>query len=390
MSSSKPRVLHIITRLDPGGSATNTLKSVERLREHGFDTALAYGVTDDPGGSLKARLLKIGVPVFFLRHLVRDISPRHDLLAIKDIKKLLRQEHFDLVHSHTSKAGVFGRMAARACRLPAVHTPHGHIFYGYFGPALTNIFVMVERRMARHTARIISLTDTETRESLENGIGRREQYITIHSGVPLSDFRRIPVETGAGFRARVGIPADAFLFVSAGRLVQVKGFDLLLRGFAGSDFGQRQVFLAIAGDGEQRKMLETMAGDLGISARLRFAGELPDIRALLSAGNTFILASRNEGMGRVFVEAMAAELPVIGTAVGGIPTLIKDGVTGLLVPPEMPDAMARAMERIVSDNDLRVRLGRQSSEAVYPEYDEGTMIEKLAMVYREVLEDAGK
>jgi len=390
MSSSKPRVLHIITRLDPGGSATNTLTSIDRLREHGFDTALAYGVTDDPGGSLKARLLKIGVPVFFLQHLVRDISPLNDLLAIKDIKKLLRQEHFDLVHSHTSKAGVFGRMAARACGLPAVHTPHGHIFYGYFGPALTKLFVMVERRMARNTARIISLTDTETRESLENGIGRPEQYITIHSGVPLSDFRQIPVETGAGFRARTGIPADAFLFVSAGRLVAVKGFDVLLRGFAGSDFGQRQVFLTIAGDGEQRKMLETMAGDLGISVRLRFAGELPNIRALLSAGNAFILASRNEGMGRVFVEAMAAELPVIGTAVGGIPTLIKDGVTGLLVPPEMPDAMARAMERIVFDKDLCVRLGRQSSEAVYPEYDEGTMIEKLAMVYREVLEDAGK
>lgn len=390
MSSLRPRVLHIITRLDPGGSATNTITSVDRLRQHGFDTALAYGVTHDPNGSSKARLLRMGVPVFLLPHLVRDISPLKDMLAIRSIKRLLRQERFDLIHSHTSKAGVLGRMAARACGLPVAHTPHGHVFYGYFGPLLTMVFVMVERRMARHTARIISLTDRETQESLEKGIGRPEQYVTIHSGVPLSIFRRIPAEVGVHFREQAGIPSDAFLFVSAGRLVPVKGFDILLRGFAGADFGRRPVYLAIAGEGSERRALESMAGELGISSKVRFVGELLDVRALFSAGNAFVLAGRNEGMGRVFIEAMAAELPVIGTNVGGIPTFIENNVTGLIVPPEVPKAVARSMERISSDQELRFRLGRQSSEAVYPEYDEATMIEKLAKVYREVLGESRK
>lgn len=386
MISAKPKVLHLITRLDPGGSATNTLVSVDRLREHGYETALAYGVTCDHNGSLKGELSRVNVPTFTLPHLVRDISPLKDLLAVRSIKRLLKQEHFDLVHTHTSKAGVLGRMAARDRGLPVVHTPHGHVLYGYFGRAITALFVLVERRMARHTARIISLTDRETKECLDKGIGRPEQYVTIHSGVPLSTFRRIPKETGVRFRAQNGIPSDAFLFVSAGRLVPVKGFDVLLKGFARADFGQRPVFLAVAGDGAERRDLEAMASELGISGRLRFVGELVDIRALLSAGNAFALASRNEGMGRVFVEAMTAELPAIGTTVGGIPTVIENNVTGLLVPPEMPNAMARAMEKIATDQELRLRLGRQSSEAVYPEYDEDTMIKKMARVYGEVLE----
>lgn len=387
MISAKPKVLHIITRLDPGGSATNTLVSVDRLRQQGCDTALAYGVTDDPDGSLKERLLRMGAPTIRLPRLVRDVSPLKDWLAIRSIRRLLMQEHFDLVHTHTSKAGVLGRMAAWSCGVPAVHTPHGHVLYGYFGRAITALFVLVERRMARHTARIISLTDRETRECLDRGIGRPEQYVTIHSGVPLSAFRKIPKETGVRFRAQIGIPRDAFLFVSAGRLVPVKGFDVLLKGFAGANLGPRAGFLAVAGDGAERSNLEAMGRALGISDRLRLLGDLADIRALLSAGDAFALASRNEGMGRVLVEAMAAELPVIGTAVGGIPTLIEDGVTGLLVPACAPAAMARAMEKLAADPDLRLRFGRQSSEAVYPEYDEDIMIEKLSTLYRDVLEE---
>ena len=222
-----PKVLHIITRLDFGGSAMNTITTIDRLRNYNFQTALAFGPTKDPDNSVRELLTSRKIPFFYLPDLIRNPSPWRDLSALNGISKLLKKKRFDLVHTHTSKAGTLGRLAAHWRGIPAVHTPHGHVFYGYFGPAVTAFYVFVERRMARLTARIISLTDNETRESLERGIGRPEQYATIPSGVPLSVFRDIPGNTGMIFRNSLQIPSDAFVFLSVGRLVPIKGFDIL-------------------------------------------------------------------------------------------------------------------------------------------------------------------
>lgn len=382
---TSPRVLHIITRLDSGGSATNTIASVDLLRNHGFQTALAYGVTNDPGGSITASLDEKEIRHFNLSYLVRPPALVKDLLALSQIRRLLKKERFDLVHTHSSKAGVLGRLAAKASGVPAVHTPHGHIFYGYFGTVPTKLFVLVERWMARYASRIISLTDIETAESLEKGIGKLEQYVTIHSGVPLSKFRGSSPELRAQFRKSMNIPQDSFLFVSVGRLVPVKGFDILLKGFATADFSNRPVFLAIIGDGDQRQPLQSAVGELGISERVKFTGKLEDAQIPLASADAFVLASRNEGMGRAFIEAMASGLPVIGTAVGGIPSILKDGKNGFLVPAENPGALARAMKKLAAHPELCKTMGNYAADFVYPEYDEKTMIERLAGVYREVL-----
>lgn len=327
----------------------------------------------------------MGVPGFFVPDLVRNPSPLSDFRALQNIKKIIREGKFDLVHTHTSKAGVIGRMAAHTCGVPAVHTPHGHVFYGYFGALLTRVFVYAERMMARNTGKIISLTDIETRESLENRIGSPGQYITIHSGVPLSPFREIPAAAGVKFRREFDIPADTFLFISIGRLVPIKGFDILIKAMAEAKFNC-PTWLAITGDGEERNNLEKAAALCGIAERIRFTGALADIRPALSAANMFVLASRNEGMGRVFIEAMAASLPVIGTAVGGVPSLITEGKTGMLVPGENPAALARAMEKATVATEAMKELGTNAAAMVYPEYDETTMIDRLAALYREVLE----
>ncbi|MBN1674499.1 MAG: glycosyltransferase [Kiritimatiellae bacterium] len=382
---SKARILHVITRLDPGGSTTNTIVSVDRLREFGFDTALAYGVTADPGRTVRSRLEQLGLPVFYSPSLVRNPNPVKDVAALLALRRLIRGGAFDLVHTHSSKAGVLGRLAARQCGVPAVHTPHGHVFYGYFGRALSALFVRVERAMARSTARIVSLTDIETDESLARGVGRPEQYRTIHSGVPLDAFRAIPEERGAAFRARWNVPAGTFLFVSVGRLVPIKGHDVLLRAFARSDFRPRHAVLAVLGDGPLRRPLETLCSELACPDRVRFCGGGEDVRAALRAADAFALASRNEGMGRVFVEAMAAGVPPIGTAVGGVPAVLRHEQTGLLVPPDDPASLARALERIVAEEPLRLELGAAAARDVYPEYDEATMVRRLAGLYREVL-----
>ena len=382
---STPRVLHIITRLDAGGAAANTLASVDLLRQHGFDTALAYGVTSDPDDRVAPHLERMGVRSFFMPHLVREVSPWQDLRTLRQTIRLIRQERCDLVHTHCSKAGVTGRLAARRCGVPAIHTPHGHIFYGYFGRWPTAAFVAIERRLARRTARIVSLTNRETGESLERGIGWRDQYVTVPSGVPLARFRGIPAEAGRQFRGELEIPDDAFLFVSVGRLVPVKGFDILLRAFASATLGDRPAHLAIVGGGEEHARLEALARELKLHGRVRFAGHRPDVTPALSAASAFVMASRNEGMGRAFIEAMASGLPVIGTRVGGVPEFLKDRETGLLVEKEDPVSLAQALRTLAGDAALRTALGARAAAAVFPEYDERTMIERLAALYRDVL-----
>ncbi len=386
-ADSAPYAAHVITRLDKGGSATNTLVSADRLRACGFRTKLIYGSTNDPDGSIARALASADLDAVCMPCLTRAIAPIRDGLALLRLFRLFRKERFDLIHTHTSKAGLLGRIAARLAGIPCVHTPHGHVFYGYFGPALTRLFVWLERRAARFTRRIVSLTDKETAESLERGIGKSEQYVTIPSGVPLDRFRNLPAAEGEAFRARHGIPADATLIVSVGRLTAVKGFDLLLRAVArisGAGPG-RELWLAIAGDGEERSALEALARDVGVADRTVFAGHRDDIRDLLSAGDLFALASRNEGMGRAFIEAMAAGLPVAGTRTGGVPIVVRHGETGLLAEKENVAGLADALQRLATDEPLRRAMGRRAAQWVWPTYDESTMIKKLAELYRAVL-----
>lgn len=381
-----PRILHVITRLDTGGSAMNTIVSADRLREHGFETVLVYGRTHDPDSAVQRELERRRLDARLMAVLVRNPAPVRDCMAIAALGRLLAQEKFDLMHTHTSKAGILGRIAANQRGVPVVHTPHGHIFYGYFNFLTTAVFVGLERIMARRTARIVSLTDEETRESLARRIGKPSQYVTIPSGVPLAKFRDAIAVDGERFRAKLGLPVNAFVFVSVGRLARVKGYDLLLDAFARVRFkADRPTWLLIVGDGAERGALEAQAHRLGISDRVCFTGELTDVRGALKAGQAFVLASRNEGMGRAFVEAMAAGLPAIGPAVGGVGAIIKNRHNGLLVPAANADAMAQAMQTLAEDEPARAAMAARAADSMYPAYDEETLITRQAALYNELL-----
>lgn len=383
--SCRPRVLHLITRLDPGGSATNTLATAAGLRKRGFEPALWYGRTVDPEHRIVRRLEAAGIAWKMLPHLVRAPHPWHDCAAWLHLRAALVPGLFDLVHTHSSKAGVLGRLAAARCAVPCVHTPHGHVFYGYFNPLLSRVFIQVERRMARRTARIISLTDLETEQSLAAGIGRAEQYVTIPSGVPLRHFRDLPVEGGAAVRAEHRIPDEAFVFVAVGRLTPVKGFDVLLDAFA--KLRHDRAHLLIVGEGECRAELEAQTAQSACGKRVHFSGERRDVRPALAAANAFVLASRNEGMGRAFIEAMAAGLPAIGTTVGGVPSVIVPGHSGLLAAPDDAGALAQAMDQLAGDRAACRRMGVQAARDIDPRYDQETMIDQIAALYRDVLHD---
>jgi glycosyltransferase involved in cell wall biosynthesis len=397
------RVLHVITRMVRGGAQENTLATVVDINGGGWESSLATGPAMGPEGSMEPECLLAGVRMLRASALIREVSPRSDLAALRQLTCLIRKERPHVLHTHTSKAGVLGRIAARRAGVPVVvHTPHGHVFHSYEGRLKTQLFVWLERACARAADRLIALTDTERREHLDLGIGRSDQWTTIHSGV---DFAPFDAARGSreAVRAELGLPADSIVLGSVGRLVPVKGHDYLLQAIARLGARHPALHLLLVGDGPLRGELIARARSLGLrvscscscSCRnaegptLHVLGLRRDIPRLLAAMDLFVLPSLNEGMGRALVEAMAMELPCVASEVSGVPDVVADGVTGVLVPPRDPAALARAISLLIEHPERAREMGRRGRHRVVPAFSVERMIEQLEAVYRELLEAKG-
>lgn len=355
------RVVHVITRLTLGGSSENTVRQVVALSRAGYDCVLAAGVRESEEPTL-ADARRRGCRIVPVPALGREVSPARDLPALVQLVRLMSRERAGIVHTHTSKAGFLGRLAARIARVPAViHQPHGHIFYGYYGPRGSSFYIGLERLAARWCDRIVTLTERGTDEHLAQRIGRPEQFVAVPSGVPTDEIRTRAPARGAA-RARLGLDDDAYVVVGVGRLVHVKGFDLLVGALPGVLAAVPTARVVLVGDGPERGALEAQARALGVGSRLTLTGATDDVASLLAAADVCAAPSRNEGMGRVLVEAMVLGIPVVGTAVGGIPAVIGDDEAGLVVPAADTPALAGALALLGRDVALRRKLGEAARE----------------------------
>ena len=348
-------VMHVITRLTVGGSSENTVSMIEQLEKYGYTATLVLGPQSE--GPVVEDARQRGCRIVALDGLVREVSPARDVAAVLQLYRLFRRARPAIVHTHTSKAGFVGRMAAWLAGVPAViHQPHGHIFYGYWSRARTAMFVGLERIAAPWTDTILALTPREIEENLERGIGRAGQYAVVPSGVPTQALRDAAPSRAAA-RLKLGLPEDAYVVAGVGRFVPIKGFDLLVAALAELLARVPDTHLLLIGDGVERGALEAQAAALGVAGRLHITGSVSDVTPLLPAADVLAAPSRNEGMGRVLVEAMALGLPVVGTRVGGIADVIVDGECGLVVAPEDPLALAGALIELGHDTALRAKLG---------------------------------
>jgi glycosyltransferase involved in cell wall biosynthesis len=218
------------------------------------------------------------------------------------------------------------------------------------------VYLALERLAARWNDRLVTLTDRGAAEHLERGIGRAGQYFTIPSGVPTDRIRAEAPSRGEARRA-LGLDAGAFVVTGVGRLVPVKGFDLLVDALPALVAAVPETHVVLIGDGPERAALERRAADLGVGERLHLLGARTDVARCLSATDVLAAPSRNEGMGRVLVEAMALGIPVVAAAVGGIPDVIVDGECGRLVPPDDAAALAAALADLGRDRALASALG---------------------------------
>jgi len=390
----KTRVIHIITRLDKGGSAETTLHIVSSLNMEKYDVFLAHGLSRESNMSIMEKevvesdLLLAeakGVRVFALPSLVRRLSFKNDLLAFINIYRLIKRIRPHIVHTHTSKAGLLGRLASFLARVPIIiHTPHGHVFHSYYGPVMTKVFVFAEKILSFITDKITALTNRERDEHLEEGIASIEKYVVIHSGVMLDRLMNMNIDAGA-VRGEFGIAQDSNVIGVVGRLVPIKGHKYLVSAAKRIIKEFRNTVFVFVGDGYLSSRLERQAESVGVRKNIIFTGWRKDAVEILDLFDILVLPSLNEGMGKVLVEGMALGKPIIASNVGGIIDLVRNGENGILVPPGDSDALGEAILQLLKDKNLSEKLGKNGKAMVYPEFDASVMVKQIDDLYESLL-----
>ena len=386
------KIFHIITRLDMGGSAQNTLLSCRGLSDK-YEITLVHGLslesnmTETEEHVLQnaiAAARKSGVRFVSLASLVRRISPFKDLWALLSLVLMLFKEKPYVVHTHSSKAGILGRLAARVARVPIViHTPHGHVFYGHFNRFSSKIFLWIEKIFAHLTDRIIALTRGEKEDYLRLALGRPRNLRTIHSGVDISRYIHHKIDVIEKKQA-LGLPSNGFIIGFVGWLLPIKGPMHLLQAMPAVWREHPEVTLVYVGKGDLDVDLRAVAVDLKAEDHVKFLGWRDDIEDLMHIFDVLVLPSLNEGMGRVVVEAMAAGKAVVASNVGGIPDLIKHNQTGLLVPPADENALAGAIAHLVKNPERTEKMGAMGRYHSYS-FSLAAMIDKLDAIYDELI-----
>jgi glycosyltransferase involved in cell wall biosynthesis len=320
-----------------------------------------------------------------LPHLVRELSPFADLATFFSLIRIIRRERPQIVHTHTSKAGILGRWAAFFCRIPViVHTPHGHVFWGYFNPWETRLFILLERWTSRITTALVALTPQERDDHLRFRIAQEEKFTVIHSGVDLRRFCNTVTDISQT-KKELNLPDGSFVVGTLGRLTPIKGHIHLLQAAVDVIADRPDAYFVFVGEGELHDDLQKFAADAGITENMRFLGWRSDVAAVLSVFDIFVFPSLNEGMGKAIVEAMGMGKPIIASDVGGIPDLVVQGENGILVPPADSKALAEAIMALYANPEKRKEMGERGREKALA-YSSETMLNKINRLYESFAE----
>lgn len=376
------KVAHIITRLDFGGAQGNTLYTVSRLDRERFDAVIIAG----PGGMLGGKA-EPGRLVTAAR-LGRDINPLSDLAAFFELRALLKKLKPAVVHTHSSKGGILGRLAAAAAGVPViVHTFHGFGFHPAQSPAKRNFYILLEKFCARFSDALVFVSEANMRTAREAGIGSPDRYRLIRSGVKLGSY---PAQIDrADKRASLGLRPEDLVVLSIGNAKPQKNPRHFLEAaarLAPRHPGARFVF---AGGGEQLEALRAEALARGLGGVCLFIGWREDSGELLAAADVFALTSLWEGLPRSLVEAFKTGLPAVCYSTDGVSDILRDGVNGFRLPLGDLDAFCAALDRLLGDAGLRAGMARAAAATDLAGFDIDLMVKQQEELYLELLAKKG-
>ena len=338
------RILHIIGRLNIGGPTINAVLLTHNLREKGYAVELVCGELIAEESDMQYFADEHDVQPLMIPHIARTLNPIADLNTLRQLHRIIREYKPDVVHTHTTKAGFLGRIAARMARVPViVHTFHSHMYDKQMNWLLRQLFIRLERWAAQYSDAIITLTES-LRQELAGiyKIARRGRITVLPLGMELERFAQMPRHCNV-FREQWQIPFDAPLIGTVGRLAVVKNHDLFLHMAQLVKQTLPDARFVIVGDGAERERLERLTKQLNLSDTVIFTGWQRDILSIYSDFNVNVISSIHEGTPVSVIESLASRCPVVTTAVGGLPDLLQGGALGMMVPPDDPRALADAI-----------------------------------------------
>ena len=381
----KIKVAQVITRMDWGGSPDVIRILCKRFDTKICDVRLICGPTARPSEKTRVFFQNFRDNIFYISHLRRNINIYKDFLAVINLYHLFREEKFDIVHTHTAKAGLLGRIAAWLAGVPfIIHSPHGHNFYGYFGPFLSKIIVILERFVSCFTSKIIVSTKLEKEDLVSFKVARPEKIVVFNSGVELENYKDIVIDSKE-LRNQLKLEKDKPIVGMIGRLEPVKGPQYFIEAAKLVIENFPEVAFLIIGEGSLRNELEMQCKNANILERIVFTGWREDIPELLSTIEILALPSLNEAVGRILIEAGASGVPVVASNVGGVPQIVNNNQTGILVPPKDPYAMAQAIVSLLKDKEKRKKMGQAAQKWVDIKFSTHTMFKQISNLYRDLV-----
>lgn len=375
------RVMRVIARMNVGGPALQVTGLMDELDPERFDQRLLVGFV----GPEEADYLELRAPHIRATRIVglgRSPDATGDLRALASLVSEMRRFHPHIVHTHTAKAGVLGRVAATVARVPVtVHTFHGHLLHGYFSPSVTRAITLAERTLARRTTQLVSVGARVRDELLAAGVGRPEQYEVVPPGLVLP-----PTPSRSDARRALGLPEGPPIVAFVARLTAVKRPDRLVEAARIVLATRPDVLFAIAGEGALLEQMRADAADLG--DHVRFLGWRSDVETVYAASDVVALTSDNEGMPVSLIEASAVGRPAVTTDVGSTSEVVLDGETGLITATTA-EAVAAGLLRLLADDELREHLGAAAARRAAELFSRRRLVTDMERIYERRALEAG-
>ncbi len=379
-------VLHIHTLPIISGSGINTFLSMNGMDRKLFKVELACA----PGGRLIDLVQNNGMEVRTFINLVQPLRPLKDLLAIFNLTLFLKKKDYHIVHTHNSKAGFLGRLAGRLAGVPIIiHTVHGFAFHDREPFWRRTLFRNLERLASRWCDRMIFISQPLIDWALKEKIVHKKKIVKIYSGIDLERFRPATEDEKSRIRKRWGIGPDEAVIGIVSKLWEGKGHRVLIESFKTVKKEIPGARLIIVGEGYLYDSLKTLVERLGLENSVLFTGFQSDIPEIITTFDVVVLPSFFEGMGRVLLEGMAMEKPLVASNVGGIPDLVKDGINGILIAPGEVDELSDALLKLLKDQGLANKMGKEGRKMVSDRFSAKTMVDSIQHLYLEYLERKG-
>ena len=373
---SKIKILHVITHLPIGGAQDNTLYTVELLDKEKYDISLCCNLD----GELVERAKKVeAVKLFDIPFLGREVSPYRDIRAFLSLYKLFKEEDFTIIHTHSSKAGLLARLAAVLNKTPIViHTIHGFAFNDFMNGLKKNFFIYLEKLLAMWTDVIITVSNLNKKKIIDLNIAHENKIKNIYSGIDLSLFTN---KRNDDFRKELNLENDHLLLGSVGRLSDQKDPITMIEAFGIISKPFPNAHLALVGDGELKGKILEKIDQLKLNDRIHLTGNKNNPWSVYHSMDLFIMSSIYEGLGRSITEALSCGVPVVCTDVEGVPEIVRDNITGILVPPKDANKLADGIIRTLNDMETAKKMAEEGRRFVKDNFDVNKMVNDIDSLY---------